>query len=233
MRDSGLRIACPVLVYATIVQVVTTRRARVPNTHHPLPILHLSMSRAQFPSNPSRRTKSPAAYDANPSTLPLSINRQPARPMTPTSSTGSAMSRGSPARPARSDLRPRQISQYSINSVSSRGMDRDSMAYDVGGESRMPETQLQSDRSEDGEATSPKALTAVLNAFQQAGAQRKRAMTNGTLERERERERELQAEAERQKRIKDRVPGRRVNGRTKTAGGIDGMCMKSMTTSSR
>ena len=184
----------------------------------------LSMSRAQFPANPSRRARSPAPYDAASTTLPLSINRQPARPMTPTSSTGSAISRGSPARPARSDLRPRQISQYSISSASSRGMDRDSLAYDIGGAPRIPEPREQNGRSDDPEATSPKALTAVLNAFQQAGAQRKRAMTNGTVERERERERELQEEAERQKRIRARAPGRRANGRSKTTGGIDGMC---------
>ena len=57
---------------------------------------------------------------------------------------------------------------------------------------------------------SPTALKAVLSAFQQAGAQRKRAMTNGTIERERERERELEEEAQRQRRIREHVPGRKA-----------------------
>lgn len=48
-------------------------------------------------------------------------------------------------------------------------------------------------------------------------------MTNGSIdtEWEQERERELLAEKSRQKRIKDRVPGRRMNGKAK-AGDIDG-----------
>lgn len=69
---------------------------------------------------------------------------------------------------------------------------------------------------------SPIALKAVLSAFQQAGAQRKRAMTNGTIERERERERELEEEAQRQRRIREKVPGRRANGKMKAIGNIDG-----------
>jgi exocyst complex component 4 len=51
-------------------------------------------------------------------------------------------------------------------------------------------------------------------------------MTNGSTdaEWEREREKELLAEQLRQKRIKDRVPGRRMNGKAK-AGDIDGMLL--------
>ena len=63
----------------------------------------------------------------------------------------------------------------------------------------------------------------MLNAFQQAGAQRKRAMTNGTVDWEKDRQRELDEEAQRQKRIRDKVPGRRANGKTKAVGNID--CM--------
>lgn len=106
-------------------------------------------------------------------------------------------------------------------------MDRDSInsiQYENSGPSKTRDARERNGVGDDPEmTTSPTALTAVLNAFQQAGAQRKRAMTNGTLERERERERELQEEAQRQKRIKERVPGRKVNGRTKTMGNIDGM----------
>ena len=69
---------------------------------------------------------------------------------------------------------------------------------------------------------SPVALKAVLSAFQQAGAQRKRAMTNGTMERERERERELAEERQRQQQIRNRLPGRRANGKMKAIGTIDG-----------
>ena len=54
---------------------------------------------------------------------------------------------------------------------------------------------------------SPVALKAVLSAFQQAGQHRKRAMTNGTIEREREREREQEEEAQRQRKIREKVPG--------------------------
>ncbi|THH09197.1 hypothetical protein EW145_g2188 [Phellinidium pouzarii] len=177
-----------------------------------------------FPTNASRRAKAPSAasdgqMDGN-STMPLSIYRQAARPITPSSSTDSITPRASPARPARSDLRQRHASQYSVSSVSSPSMDYDrasTASYQTAGPSRPQETNGGIEEPEE----SPKALKAVLNAFQQAGAQRKRAMTNGTLERDRERERELQEEAQRQKRIRDKVPGRRVNGKMKTVGNID------------
>ncbi len=68
----------------------------------------------------------------------------------------------------------------------------------------------------------PAVLSAALSAFQKAGATRKRAMTNGSLDRERERERQRQEEMVRQKQIQERVPGRKLNGRSKTLGSIDG-----------
>lgn len=71
-------------------------------------------------------------------------------------------------------------------------------------------------------STSPTAMAAI-TAFQQAGAFRKRAMTNGSLEDQRTREQELQEEMKRQKRIRDKVPGMRINGRSRTAGDVDGM----------
>jgi exocyst complex component 4 len=75
---------------------------------------------------------------------------------------------------------------------------------------------------QDEAVTSNTALSAALNAFQSAGAQRKRAMTNGTLEREREREQEMQEEMQRQRRIREKGPGRRPNGKQKSTGTIDG-----------
>lgn len=186
------------------------------------------MSRKQpFPTNGSRRANPPpVAYDGRyetNTTMPLSINRQPARPMTPSSSTSSALAHVNPARPARSDLRPtsRHASQYSVSSVSSRNVDYDgasTMSYETAGPSRTQENNDGIDAPE----TSTTSLKAVLNAFQKAGAQRKRAMTNGTLDREKERERELQEEMQRQKRIRDKVPGRRANGKAKAVGNIDG-----------
>ncbi|EJD03693.1 uncharacterized protein FOMMEDRAFT_81678 [Fomitiporia mediterranea MF3/22] len=181
------------------------------------------MSRQQpFPTPRRANNPPPVAYDGRfDNTMPLAVgNRAPSRPMTPSSSTGSASGFASPARPARSERRPRHASQYSISSISSRDLPFDgaSSSYNSAGPSRSQETF--SNGSYEDQQTSPVALKA-LTAFQQAGAQRKRAMTNGTVEREKERERELEEEAQRQKRIRDKVPGRRVNGRTKAVGNID------------
>jgi exocyst complex component 4 len=61
-----------------------------------------------------------------------------------------------------------------------------------------------------------------MSAFQSAGS-RRRAMTNESedMDYEIERRNELQAEKVRQQRIRDKVPGRRINGKTR-AGDIDG-----------
>ena len=185
------------------------------------------MSRQQpFPSSSSRRQNNshpPVAYDARfEGTLPLSVNRPQSRPMTPSSSGGSSTIRPSPARPARSERRPRHASQYSITSISSRDIPYDGasiVSQDRAISSRSQDAM--SDGTQDDQLPSPVALKAVLNAFQQAGAQRKRAMTNGTLEREKERERELEEEAQRQRRLRDKVTGRRVNGKSKAVGNID------------
>jgi hypothetical protein len=45
----------------------------------------------------------------------------------------------------------------------------------------------------------------------------------GDMEYQRERQEEMEAEKVRQQRIRDKVPGRRVNGNAR-AGDIDGMC---------
>ena len=67
------------------------------------------------------------------------------------------------------------------------------------------------------------SLSAVAAAFQSAGASR-RAVINGDVDRAREREQEMAREKERQKRIRDKVHGRRVNGKGR-AGDIDGVCI--------
>lgn len=178
------------------------------------------MSRQQPFPTPRRANKAPpVAYDARfDNTPPLTVNRPSSRPMTPSSSTGAS----TPTRPARSERRPRHASQYSISSISSRDMPYDGASVMSNGTAGPSRSQGNvTDAGYDDQQASPVALKAVLNAFQQAGAQRKRAMTNGTLEREKERERELEEEAQRQRRIKDKVPGRRVNGRSKAVGGID------------
>lgn len=190
------------------------------------------MSRMQqqpFPSTSRSRgnTNPPVAYDGSrvdDNTLPLAINRQPARSITASSSTGSmASARASPARPARSERRPRHASQLSVSSMASRDM-----IFDEPEPIRPSTSRTHSNGTNfEEDPASPPALKAVLNAFQQAGAQRKRAMTNGTIERERERERELEEEAQRQKRIREHVPGRRTNGRIKATGNIDGTSMRS------
>lgn len=171
-----------------------------------------------FPTNASGRARTPPNHDTNNSrntTLPLSINRQSARPMTPSSSTSSVNARQTPSRPARSDRRQRHGSQFSISSIPTPDPDPN-------GARGSYEQRQELDNMSNEPEQSPKALKAVLNAFQQAGAQRKRAMTNGTLEREKERERELQEENRRQRQIRDKIPGRRTNGRQKAVGSIDG-----------
>ena len=189
------------------------------------------MSRSQpFPPQSSRRPRSPPIpNDVTNTTQPLSIVRTPSRSITPSSSMSNqqytSSARNSPMRPARSDLRLRQISQQSQSSTSS--IVRDSVSSSpseaYGGmiwdrQERPKPNGVQGDA-----VTSPTALNAVLSAFQAAGASRKRAMTNGSLERDREREQEMQEKMQRQRRIRERGPGRRTNGKTKTTGSIDGV----------
>lgn len=77
--------------------------------------------------------------------------------------------------------------------------------------------------SQDGEYTSPVALSSVVSAFQSAGS-RRRAMTNGSddAEYEKARQQELEDEKRRQQRIRERAPGRKATGRA-NAGDVDGM----------
>jgi exocyst complex component 4 len=220
------------------------------------------MSRAPpFPTSSSstrRRAPSPSSTNINgsshpPSIRPLQISRPLSRPNTPGSSsmnsTSSRMTDSSPSgpsRPQRSELRSRQLSEYSNSgaSTSSRPTwlqeDRDSindMWSDMpqGFRQRNGSTSVKSDvekfRSKperswtgttDDSIQSPTALPAVLSAFQSAGA-RKRAMTNGSqqMDYERERQKEVETHRMRQQRIKEKEPGRRTNGKAR-AGDIDG-----------
>lgn len=213
------------------------------------------MSRAPpFPTNSSKRAPSPSLtngngssqYPYNSSTRPLQISRPLSRPNTPGDSSMIPTSlRTGPSRPQRSELRSRQLSEYSNSgaSTSSRATwlkdkDRDSVndmwsdmpqnyrqrtasATSQTGSSR-PKPERSWTGATDDSTQSPVALPAVLSAFQSAGA-RKRAMTNGSqqMEYERERQKEVETHKMRQQRIQEKVPGRRTNGRAR-AGDIDG-----------
>lgn len=72
-------------------------------------------------------------------------------------------------------------------------------------------------RSPEDDLLTPVGRTAIL-AFQNAA----RAAANGDNDRARERERELAEEKERQRRIRDKVQGTRLNGKSR-AGDVDGM----------
>jgi exocyst complex component 4 len=207
----------------------------------------LNMSRA--PPFPTRRARSPSvSRDSEytvppasaPSTRPLQINRPPSRPTTPGSNYPHHVPSTAPigpSRPQRSQLRSR-VSEMSEDRTS--GSYRDSVATTRSDasyyrsrnnssanpatsiSSRPPTTRIQTQSSvmESSEPSSA-ALDNVMSAFKSAG--RRRAMTNGSedFDYQRERELEIQNEALRQKKIKDKVPGRKVNGKTRQ-GTIDG-----------
>lgn len=182
------------------------------------------MSRiSPFPSTPVR-TRSPDPMESG-DTRPLQIGRRPTTP--------SNAAYGGPSRPQRSELRTRQASEHSVSSADTRDS-RDRYDSESSVPRRAPPRNQKAGSSRSALNTSlppedmeesPKTpqLSSVLTAFKKAG-ERKRAMTNGSAdtEWEQERERELVAEQNRQKRIKDRIPGRRMNGKAK-AGDIDGM----------
>ncbi|KAJ6604476.1 exocyst complex component sec8 [Mycena vulgaris] len=178
------------------------------------------------------------APSAGNATRPLQIARPPSRPTTPSNSgfiSGSPRggppntAPGGPSRPQRSELRSRG-SEYSASTS------RDSTATDVSasyrsrpGASSNPGTpsnsrpkpaRLRSAPTDD-EQTTPTAMTSVMSAFQSAGT-RRRGMTNGSeeLDYQQERRQEIEAENLRQQRIRDKAPGRRLNGKAR-AGDID------------
>jgi exocyst complex component 4 len=177
---------------------------------------------------------------------PLQINRPPSRPTTPSSSSlvsesprGAVQPPSGPSKLQRSELRVRQASENSNSEISSF---RDSISTtysDVpqpyrarNGAPGIPNTpadsrpklqRLRSGPDDSGLSPITPTMSAVISAFQSAGA-RKRAATNGSedTEHEKNRERELQIEKIRQQRIRDKVPGRRMDHKAR-AGDIDGM----------
>ncbi|VDB99571.1 unnamed protein product [Peniophora sp. CBMAI 1063] len=199
------------------------------------------MSRQAYPSSSGSRRPSQSG------TRPLVISR-PTRPTTPTSN-GSVPQplhgspSNAPSRPDRSAYRaPRPPLDYPASdspsysrpprererqdSVSTTRSDA-SMPYPAhrnGGPTaaaRPPRNRPNRSGtvgtvSSDGDGESPASLGNVLSAF--AGASRKKTLDDE--EWERMRQEELEAEQRRQKRIRDKVPGRRTNGRAK-AGDID------------
>lgn len=213
------------------------------------------MSRqSPFPSNnPRRRPNSPSqtnGYESSPTPFPntvrpLKISR-PTRPETPSNNSLSSprvpsfASANGPSRPQRSDLRSRQISQYSnddrASSSSRPTYDRESvhtMASDTSqvgnnyrarnGSSSTVSTRATQKSRGDAPAhkspISPSSMAAVM-AFQNAG--RRRAQTIEDSEHERERKTQREKEQLMQQRIKEKAPGRRTNGKAR-AGDIDGM----------
>lgn len=178
------------------------------------------------------------------SVRPLQISR-PERSTTPNSSYTPNSPRtappntapGGPSRPQRSELRSR-MSDYdgseqasyrdSISttrsdvSVSQRPRPSASSNPNTPAKSRPKPQRLQSVPIDDGELTTPTSLASAMSAFKSAGS-RRRALTNGSDEMEYQTERQMEIEAEkaRQQRIRDKVPGRRVNGKAR-AGDIDG-----------
>ena len=194
------------------------------------------MSRTSpFPTRPGRSLPQSGNGSQPPATRPLQIGR----PTTPSNSAVSpaAQIQGGPSRPQRSELRSRQVSEYSNSEMSSY---RDSFSTNRSdasqpytlrnGTSNSPITPTSRRRvnvSPVNTETSPTMVT-VLSAFQSAGA-RQRSMTNGSedMEYSRNRQREAEAESARQQRIREKVPGRRMNGKAR-AGDIDGMCNESL-----
>jgi exocyst complex component 4 len=192
---------------------------------------------------------SPFSPPGTSTTRPLHISRHPDRPITPTSDAFIASSPRTappnptsatgPSRPQRSELRSR-VSDYSgseqqstsyRDSVSTMQSDISSPQRPWAGPSTNPSPSsqlrsrpapLQSTSSDDGGQSTPASLISAMSAFQSAGS-RRRAMTNESedMDYEIERRNELQAEKVRQQRIRDKVPGRRINGKTR-AGDIDG-----------
>lgn len=186
---------------------------------------------------------SPFSAPGTSATRPLQISRQE-RPTTPTSDVyGSNSPRAAPpntapsgpSRPQRSELRSR-MSDYAVSeqmshrdSISTTRSDasyrpRPGASSNPGTplKSRPKPQRLQSGPSDDGEQATPTSLTSAMSAFKSAGS-RRRAMTNGSddMEYQIERQNEIEAEKARQQRIREKVPGRRINGKAR-AGDIDG-----------
>jgi exocyst complex component 4 len=195
-----------------------------------------------FPTTRVARSTSQSNGNAPPSsflppTRPLQINR----PTTPGNSTAypSSQVQGGPSRPRRSDSRSRQGAEYLDSEISYRdsvSTTRSDILQPQSSRNGTPSNPItpadstnrrqRPQSSTDDVETSPTSLAAVISAFQSAGA-RHRAMANGTdgAGHGRDRQRDLEMESIRQQRIREKVPGRRTNGKAR-AGDIDGMCLR-------
>ncbi|KAK0465001.1 exocyst complex component sec8 [Desarmillaria tabescens] len=176
-------------------------------------------------------------------TRPLQISRSSSRPTTPSNSSIISTSPRAtppntapvgPSRPQRSELRAR-ASDFTGNdrgstsyrdSISTTRSDASSSLHSrtitsTPVKTRPPKPQrLNSSPTDDEQTPTPTSLSSVMSAFQSAG--RRRAMTNGSddLEYQKEKRVEMEAEKARQQRIRDKVPGWKVNGKAR-AGDID------------
>ncbi|KAJ3554644.1 hypothetical protein NM688_g3000 [Phlebia brevispora] len=204
-----------------------------------------------FPSARRAQTPSTSEYDYGPpspnTTRPLQINRPP-RPTTPSRSAAmsSSPSGPGPARPPRSGLRSRKVSEYTGSdrlSIDSNGGDyrdqRDSIDTSRSDSSQPPPRPPRSNISGTPAATnghlkpppsrsptSPEELSpssmAVLAMFQSVMQKKRRGMTDDDYleaEYEKEKEKELAIQQVRQRRLRERMPGRKAT-ETK-AGDID------------
>ncbi|KAG6855659.1 hypothetical protein H0H87_012345 [Tephrocybe sp. NHM501043] len=207
-------------------------------------------TRRRSPSINGASISSPNPFSPNASsgTRPLQISRpMPERSTTPGNGSYPPQSprlappnpsSGGPSRPQRSELRSR-ISDYENTEQASYRDSISTMHSDVSLSSR-PRTgasspnvvtkpkprpqRLQSPVTDEGDLSTPTSLASALSAFKSAGS-RRRGMTSDTddLDFQTERQTEIEAERARQQRIRDKVPGRRTNGKA-GAGDIDGMC---------
>lgn len=205
-----------------------------------------TMSRASpFPTSSARRPRTP--IDSSSYGEELHPYSSPTRPLQISRSSRAETigSPNGPSRPLRSELRSRQVSEYSNSDQASSSR----QAWDVGhmrdrgsvsttrsdgsmgntyraransSGQRTVDTNVKRSQTQDSETTVSPSHMAAIMAFQNAG-QRKRAQTNGSDDFEYEKEKRQARERERlmQERIKQKAPGRRMNGKAK-AGDIDG-----------
>ncbi|KAG5635065.1 hypothetical protein H0H81_012546 [Sphagnurus paluster] len=201
-------------------------------------------TRRRSPSINGATISSPTPFSPGLSsgTRPLQISR-PERSATPSNASIPSQSpraatlnpgSGGPSRPQRSELRTR-ASEYEHSepsfrdSISTTLSDVSISQRSRAGASTSPNTPTKNKKrpqhlqspNEEGNATTPTSLTSALSAFKSAGS-RRRAMTNGSdeIDHQIERQNEIEAEKARQQRIRDKVPGRRLNGKVR-AGDID------------
>ncbi|KIY62642.1 exocyst complex component sec8 [Cylindrobasidium torrendii FP15055 ss-10] len=197
-------------------------------------------------SKPTISAPIPVSSTSTISTRPLQISRPPSRGTTASSNASIASSSrmpppnslpAGPTRPQRSELRNRSsnanITSAAYSESSERSSYRDSMSTTTTSRSdirqrnqstpnsaRPPPQRLRSVDSNNSDATSPVALSSVISAFRVAGRERSRTNGSDDFEYYKEKQAEKEAEQLRQQRIREKAPGRRMNGKAK-AGDID------------